>query len=384
MPAPSSYEAWRRKARRRLPQFAFDFVDGGAGAEIALARNCEALAIAQVTPRLGLPLSCVDLSISLFGRTYAAPVGLAPVGLAGIVRPDADRLLARAAADRGLPFVLSATASTPLEEIAAITPPWFQLYVPERRDDALEIVTRANQAGCPVLVVTVDMPAAGLRRRDLANDLRIGAPSLRMILDAARRPAWSLRRVVAGPFAFPNQVAHPVTGPADWAARVRAQTGGLITWDFLQRIRDRWPRAMVLKGVLDPEVACRAHAIGCDGVVVSNHGGRQLDCAPAAFEALPDVVASCSAGGEVLFDSGARSGEDVLKVADRGAAMTFVGRLPLLALAAAGARGLEACLDNLIDETRRAFALAGKGSAAAVSRTAGFSEVVESKNTSLD
>lgn len=330
-----------------------------------MLRNRAALDAATVVPSLPVPADAVDLSVDLFGLRYAAPIGIAPLGLAGIVHPHADTILARSAAEIGLPYVMSSTASTALEVVAdaAGAAPWFQLYLPRREEDVFGLLARARGAGCRIAVLTVDMPVAGARMRDRRNGLRVDPPSPRMVLDAMLRPAWSLRRVRAGRLTFPNQPQSACAHGLSWQERLERQTGGRLTWDLLRGIRDAWPGALLLKGILCPETAAAAVEAGCDGIVVSNHGGRQLDCAPAAFDALGGVAAAVGDQAVALFDSGLRSGEDILKAVDQGAAAGFLGRPLLYALGAGGEAAVRAFLSDLIAETRRAYALAGRSPA---------------------
>lgn len=358
-------EALRRAAAAKLPRFAFDFIDGGAGEERALARNRSALANTTIVPSMPIPIEAVDLSMDLFGRRYAAPIGIAPMGLAGLVHPSADSIIAKCAADLGVPYVLSCTANTSIDDVRdrAGVPPWFQVYVPFDEETVFTMLARARAAECPVVMVTVDMPIVGARFRDRRNRLRFAPPSSLMVGSAMLRPRWTLRHLCAGWPEFPNQPAARSAHDATWQEQLQRQTGGAITRDLLRRIRDAWPGSLLLKGVLSPEVASDGMEAGYDGIVVSNHGGRQLDSAPAAFAALQPIVAALPRRTQVLFDSGLRYGEDVLKVLDKGAVAGFFGRSVLFALAAGGGPAVHMHLSDLIAETRRAFALAGRHSA---------------------
>lgn len=329
-----------------------------------MERNRAALGAATVTPGLPIPPEAVDLSVNLLGQSYAAPVGIAPLGLAGLVHPRADIILARSAAELGLPYVTSSTASTAVEVVAASTgvPPWFQLYVPRVEEDVFGLLARVRAAGCPVAMLTVDMPVAGARLRDRRNRLRVDPPSPRMLFSAMLRPTWSLRRLHAGRLHFPNQPESASAPDLSWQERLQRQTGGALTWDLLRRIRDAWQGPLLLKGILCPQIASAGIEAGYDGIVVSNHGGRQLDCAPAAFDVLGSIAAAVGRRALTLFDSGLRCGEDILKVADRGAAAGFFGRPLLYALGAGGEVAVRAYLTELIVELRRAYALAGRQS----------------------
>jgi len=352
----------RRSARRRLPGFAFDFIDGGAGREAAAARNTQAFVDAEIHPDPLHPRSR-DASCVLFKQSYAAPFGVAPMGGLGIVDAHADISIARAAAACDVPYVLSCVANTSIEDVAraAGRSPWLQLYCPQDRSLLFGLVDRAKDLGCPVLMLTVDMPMVGKRLRDIRN--RLSMPlrwSARTVLDAVARPRWSLKQVVNGPLHWPN-LSVPAGGADDLATLMARQTGGVIDWELIAMLRDRWPGALLIKGVQSASVARRAHQLGCDGVVVSNHGGRQLDGATASLHSLP-AVAAAMRGGVTAIDSGLRCGEDVLKARLAGAFVAFFGRPVAFAYAAGGQPAVEALLRILRHEYLCASAQAGEGS----------------------
>lgn len=357
---------FRRHARKRLPRFVFDFVDGGAGFESALARNERAFGQFQVTPRIGINPEHVDTTATLFGEQYAAPYGIAPLGLCGLVHPRADIQLALTAAKFKLPYIVSATASTSVEEIAEATgsAPWFQLYAPKSSARLEQLIQRVDQLGCPVLVITVDTAAPGKRVRDLRNGLRIPyRPSLYSLFEAARHPLWSFRRISAGGISFPN-LATPenLQGPLPFSELMSWQTGGSLDWEVLHRIRQQWRRKLVLKGVLSAADAKHAQGLGIDAVIISNHGGRQLDCAPSPISVLGDFVAKGLTPDFLMMDSGIRCGEDIIKTLALGAGFAFVGRPFLYALAAGGVAGAEHLIGLLMQELRSAMRLTGASS----------------------
>jgi isopentenyl diphosphate isomerase/L-lactate dehydrogenase-like FMN-dependent dehydrogenase len=359
---------FRRRARRSLPGYVFDFIEGGAGAERARARNETAFAEVELVPRLGARSAELDLSTHCLGQPFDTPVGIAPLGLGGLVHPEADLMLARVAARCRIPFVLSATSNTPIERICRElgSAPWFQFYAPRSPVAAAALLDRADGAGCPVLVVTADVAAPGKRLRDLRNGLQLPLrPSLRNLSMTLRHPRWALRRLAAGPIAFPN-LASPGNDEASlpFSAVMAWQTGGALDWHALARLRERWPRQLVLKGVLAPQDAQRARQIGYDAVVVSNHGGRQFDAAPAPIAMLPLMRQAGVTPDVLMLDSGVRSGEDVVKALALGAGMVFLGRPFLFALASGGEAGVERLVSLLREDVARAMSLLGMTSLA--------------------
>ncbi|MBL8492611.1 MAG: alpha-hydroxy-acid oxidizing protein [Rhodocyclaceae bacterium] len=349
-------------ARRRLPRFVFDYVEGGAEDESALARNAAALARLRLRPRVLRDVSCRSQAVRLLGQELPSPLLVAPTGLNGLVRRDGDVALARAAAAHGLPFVLSSAATTRLEEVAerAGGDLWFQLYVLSARHFAESLMARARAAGYRVLVLTVDVPVSGARERDQRNGFRMPfrlTPSL--ALDACRRPAWCLDFLRGGMPELANLKSEGAGDLEAQAALLARQMDTSLAWESLAWVRDHWPGRVLLKGVLDPEDADRAMAAGLDGVIVSNHGGRQLDAAPATIEALPGVVAAVAGRGAVLVDSGFRRGADVLKAVALGADAVLLGRATLYGLAAAGEAGAAAVIALLKAEIDRNLALLG-------------------------
>jgi len=354
---------FRAQARCKLPRFVFDYVDGGAGDERALARNTAAFTEMSLTPRIGADPGLVNLKTSLCGTEFAAPFGVAPLGMCGLVDPAADVRLARAAAKFGLPYIMSTTASTSLEEVsmAAGRAPWFQLYATKSENATLQLLQKIERLGCPALVVTVDTAAPGKRLRDLRNGLRLPyRPTPAAVADLALHPSWLLRRLRAGQVAFPNLPQpdgdYRNRSFQDWMGW---QTGGKLDWENLRKIRAAWPRKLLLKGVLCAADAVQAASIGVDGVIVSNHGGRQLDSAPAPLSVLAQFVSRGLGPDFLAIDSGIRSGEDVIKCLAQGAGFTFLGRPFLFALAAQGEAGVERMIEMMFDDIARAMKLLG-------------------------
>jgi L-lactate dehydrogenase (cytochrome) len=349
----------RRAARRRLPRAVFDYVDGGTEDEVTMRRNRAAFEELELEPRVLRDVSDVDPSTTVLGRPIPLPVVLAPTGMTRLTHWEGELAVARAAARVGLPYVLSTMATTSIERVAAVGAPlWFQLYVWRDRGLCRELVDRARAAGCHALVLTVDTPVAGARERDFRNGLTVPPTvGLRTLLDGARRPAWWWRFLTSEALSFDN-VRGRVEGPAT-LAYVASQFDQAVTWDDVAWLRDIWDGPLVLKGVVSPADAKQAVAMGVAGIVVSNHGGRQLDHVPATIDALPRVVDAVGGETEVLVDSGVRRGVDVAKALALGARAVMVGRAYLYGLGVAGEDGVVHAVRLLEGELRRAMSLLG-------------------------
>ena len=359
-------EDYRRRARQVLPRLVFDYVDGGAEDERCLRRNRDALEALPLVPECLRDTSAMDIGIELFGRRWNAPFAVAPIGLAGLVRPGADALLAAAAQAARVPFILSTASNTRIEDVRAAAPDatlWMQLYVMGERAIAERIVRRARAAGFEALVLTVDVPVSGLRERDLRHGFRV---PMRLtpgtVFDMARHPAWLLRLARSGMPQFANLL------PEEDGAAVSAQTQAALlsrtmdrtlTWDSLGWLRKLWDGPLLVKGLLGAEDAKRAVRHGADGIVVSNHGGRQLDAAPASIAALPRIVDAVDGRIPVLMDGGIRRGSDVVKALALGARAALVGRAPVYGLACDGEQGVLSVLQLLAQETERTMTLLG-------------------------
>lgn len=359
-----SIEAMREAARRRLPKFAFDFIDGGALSEAGMARNAAAFAAVRLTPRVLTGCVARDPSVELFGHRFSLPFGVAPIGLAGLAGDRVDEGLARAALEAGAPYVLSTAATTAIETLAAIAPgSWFQLYVGRDQPITDDLLQRAMAAGVGALVVTVDVPAPGKRVRDLVNGFGLPLrPTPAMAFDLLTHPSWSLGLARRGAPRFANleRYAERGAGAQSLAALMAAQSSARLDWDLLAAIRRTWKGPLIVKGVMHPQDAWRLAQMGVDGLVVSNHGGRQLDCAPAPLEALPAVRQAVGPQLPVLVDGGARSGEDIARALALGADMVLLGRPFLFAAAARGAlRGGRELFALLADELDRAMTQLG-------------------------
>ncbi len=360
-------EDYRKLAARRLPRMVFDYLDGGAEGERGLARNLGAFANVRLRPRRLVDVSRRDLSIELFGRRQNLPLVIAPTGLNGALWPDRNVLLARAAAAAGIPFVLSTAATTTIEDVAdrAGGDLWFQLYVVQR-PLAEALTKRALAAGYKTLVLTVDVSVNGKRERDLRNGFAIPfRPSARSVLDAARRLAWLLRQVRHGLPQLANFGDAGRKGDVNaQAALMKRQMDASFAWNDLDALRQSWPHVLVVKGICRVEDAKRCEALGVDAVVLSNHGGRQLDDTPAPLALIRGTAGQLSR--PVLTDSGIRRGADVVKSVALGASAVMLGRATLYGLAARGGAGVAHVLDILRAEIDTTLALLGRSPVAAL------------------
>ena len=362
---------YRAAAQRRLPPFLFHYIDGGAYAEHTLARNVADLAGIALRQRVLRNMTGLSLETALFGETLAMPVVLAPVGLTGMYARRGEVQAARAAANKGVPFALSTVSVCPIEEVApAIDRPlWFQLYVLRDRGFMQHALERAQAAGCSTLVFTVDMPVPGARYRDAHSGMSGPRAALRRYLQAATHPRWAWDVGLRGrPHDLGNITAyrgHP-TGLEDYIGWLGANFDPSISWKDLEWIRAFWKGPMVIKGILDPEDAKDAVRFGADGIVVSNHGGRQLDGVPSTARALPAIADAVKGELKILADSGIRSGLDVVRMIALGADAVLLGRAFVYALAAAGQAGVEHLLDLVEKELRVAMTLTGARSVAGI------------------
>ncbi len=357
----------RRRARRRLPHFAFEYMDGGAGADTGIAHNWAALDAVELVPRYGVMPSLPPIGIELFGRKYAAPIGIAPMGGPSLVWPGADAAMARAAQQARVPYTLGTVGGMTIEQAGALAPDvfWFQLYRLARNDHALgyDLVRRAEAAGAHVLVLTVDVPVRTTRPREVVVGLGGGPlrPDLRMLLDMVAAPAWLLALARRGQPKFANLEAYAGANASvnDVIRFARNEIGGAFIWDEIARLRERWRSPLVLKGLLHPGDAERAVSIGVDGIWVSNHGGRQIEALPPPIDVLPAIAAAVGGRAAVLMDSGVRSGVDVVRALALGADAVFAGKAFLWGLGALGDAGPGHVLDLLIDETKAALGQIG-------------------------
>jgi L-lactate dehydrogenase (cytochrome) len=358
---------YREIARRRVPKFLFEYVDGGSYAEVTLQRNVADLQAIALRQRVMRDISNVDLSTNLFGLPMAMPVGLGPVGLAGMYARRGEVQAARAAEAAGIPFCLSTVSACPLAEVVrgVSKPIWFQLYIIRDRSFMRDLLAGAQEAGCSALVFTVDMPVPGTRYRDyrsgLAGASGLGG-SLRRLGQAMLRPQWAWD---VGLWGRPHSLGNvePVlgsnTGLEDFFAWMRNNFDPTVTTKDLEFIRSEWKGPLIIKGILDEEDAREAAKLGADGIIVSNHGGRQLDGVPSTAAALPPIAQAVGSDLSVLVDGGVRSGLDVVRMLALGAKGVLLGRAWAYALAGGGQGGVAHMLQLIEAEMRVAMALTG-------------------------
>jgi (S)-mandelate dehydrogenase len=359
-----SIEELRKLAKRRLPRAVFDFIDGGAEDERTLRGNRAAFEKVLLTRRVLAGVAEVSTETSILGKPSRLPIAIAPTGAVGFGWRGGDVAVARAAAAHGIPFSLSTSATASIEQIAAQAPGrlWFQAYFFRDREYTFGLIERARKAGYDTLMVTVDLPVGGKRERDFRNDF--GIPfrfTPRNVLDFATRPAWALDMLLRGVPQLENLAGMAMRGAdtRNLVSSVGRDQDPSLDWEIVRRVRDAWPGKLLLKGVVHPADAERAVAFGCDGVIVSNHGGRQLDGEIASFDALPGVVRAIGGKASVLMDGGVRRGADVLKALARGAEAVMIGRATFYGVCAAGEAGALRALDILADELVRTMQLCG-------------------------
>ncbi|MEN5425487.1 FMN-dependent L-lactate dehydrogenase LldD [Stenotrophomonas pennii] len=355
---------YRAAAQRRLPPFLFHYLDGGAYAEHTLRRNVEDLAGIALRQRVLRDMSELDLQTELFGETLAMPVALAPVGLTGMFARRGEVQAARAAASRGIPFTLSTVSVCPIEEVApAINRPmWFQLYVLRDRGFMRNALERAQAAGVTTLVFTVDMPVPGARYRDMHSGMSGPNAALRRAGQVLAHPLWALDVGLRGrPHDLGNISAYlgNPTGLGDYIGWLASNFDPSISWKDLEWIREFWKGPMIIKGILDADDARDAVRFGADGIVVSNHGGRQLDGVLSTARALPAIADAVKGNLKILTDSGIRSGLDVVRMLALGADAVLLGRAFVYALATHGEAGVANLLDLVAKEMRVAMTLTG-------------------------
>jgi len=369
MPAPiTNIEDLRVMARRRVPKALFEYVDGGSYDELTLRANRADLDAIRLRQRVMVDTSARDLSTTMLGEKVAMPVAIAPTGLTGLIHGDGEILAARAAEAAGLKFCLSTLSICTIEDVASAVkrPIWYQLYVFKDRGFARAMIERASAVGCKTMFLTVDLPYRGQRHADIKNGLTVPPRlTLRNCWDIATKPNWAMSVLMGKRKSFGNLDSYLGSKPGyapsvlktgSWATSNSDQS---LNWRDLDWIRERWTGKLVLKGILDAEDAKRAAEEGVDGIVVSNHGGRQLDGAAGSISALPYIVDAVGDRLEVLFDGGVRSGHDVFKALANGARGCLIGRAYLYGLAAMGEAGVAAALEVIRESFDNAMILTG-------------------------
>jgi L-lactate dehydrogenase (cytochrome) len=370
-------DEYQRLANRRLPAFIAEYVNGGSYAEHTLRRNVEDLRTIELRQRVLNDVSNVDTSTKLFGRDCGMPLGLGPIGISGMLARRGEVQAARAAEQANVPFCLSTVSICSIEEVRAAVkgPIWFQLYVIRDRACMTDLIDRAEAAGCSALVFTVDMPVPGIRYRDYRSGMS-GISGWRMHLarygQAVRRPRWSLDVGLRGrPHSLGNLVkvlgAH--SGLGDYVGWLGRNFDPSVTWREIEWVRSRWKGPLIVKGILDIDDARAAADVGVDGIVVSNHGGRQFDGVRSTARALPGIADAVGSRLTVLADGGVRTGLDVLRMVALGAHGVLLGRAWAYALAAGGGPYVASMLDTMKRELAAAMAMAGRTRIANVDRT---------------
>lgn len=349
----------RARAKRLMPRFAFEYMDGGAGADTGVQRNWAALDAVELAPRYGRVVLPPDCPTTLFGTPYAAPIGIAPMGGPSTAYPGAETYLARAAQAARVPYTLGSLSGIDVERAAQLAPDvlWFQLYRFAREEHriGLDLTRRAAAAGVKVLVLTIDTPIRTTRPREtrsgIVNPFRL---TNRLRFDALTSPRWLASMMRNGIPRFVSLAPYMKQGAslAESAAFIKREWGGAFTWDEIARYRDLWKGPLMLKGVLHPADARKAIDLGVDGLFVTNHGGRQVEALPTSIDVLPAIASEAAGKATLIFDSGVRSGTDVARALALGADAAFVGKAFLWSLGALGPEGPAHCIDILIEELR--------------------------------
>ena len=370
MKKAASVSDYRALARARLPHFLFEYLDGGSYDEVTLGRNVDDLRSVALRQRVLRDVSDIDVSTELFGRRWTMPVGLGPVGLSGLYARRGEVQAAKAAAAAGVPFSLSTLSACSIGEVARAAPLWFQLYIVKDRGFVAEMIARAKDAGCGALLLTVDLAVPGTRYRDYRSGLTGAmAGSANRFGQVVRRPGWAWDVGLRGrPLTMGN--LEPLLGSgavlADLMGWVARNFDASVTWKDVEWVRGLWDGPLVIKGILDPDDARAAAASGADAIVVSNHGGRQLDGVSSTARALPRVAEAVGSKLPILVDGGVRSGLDVVRMLALGADFVLLGRAWAYALAACGEAGVAHVLKLIDAEMRVAMALTGCTSIAAI------------------
>ena len=361
-------------ARRRIPGFVFAYLDSGTGQDHAKRGNRSSYDNINLTPQFLRGRVNPDIAVSLFGKSYEAPFGVAPIGLASLIWPGAEQILAKTASKNNFPYTLSTVAGDSIERVSAVggDMTWFQLYAPHDRDLCADLLQRAAASKVETLVVTADVPSPSRRERMRIAGAPLGsrgnsAFSPRVLWQSAMRPEWAIRTLLNGGARFRNMEPYSSNNGAMSITKfIGEQLNGSLDWDYLAEIRKQWKGNLVLKGILHGQDAARALGLGVDGLIISNHGGRQLDAAPQPLDQLAQIRAVVGADVPLIVDSGVRSGLDVVKALAAGADFVMLGRAFMYAVAALGVRGGDHAAAILFEETRDVMAQMGLKSIADV------------------
>lgn len=361
MDRAASIEDLRLRAKSRIPHFAFDLVDGGAENERNMRRNSEAFEEVELTPRYMVDVSNIDTRATVFGQTFDAPFGMAPIGMLNAFWPGADLTLARLCKAQNIPYTASSASSTTLEQLAEAADGngWFQLYVSSDANVTEGLIARAEAAGYTTLMVTADVPAAGKRDRDIRNQLAVPFRfTPEVILQCAMNPRWALTSLKHG---TPNvaNYADLLQSATSYADVQKTLITPGFTWEDLKRLRARWKGRLLVKGILHAKDAVACAELGCDGIVVSNHGGRQVAFGPPTIEALPAIAEAVAGRMTIILDSGIRRGADILRAKALGADFAFAGRAFAYGVGAGGNAGAQRAFDILQLELVRALGQLG-------------------------
>lgn len=376
---PATFADFRRLAERRLPRFLFDYIDGGSGAEVTLARNTADWEAVKLNQKVLRDASKIDTSVELFGRKLAMPIVLAPIGMGGMTRRRGEVQAKRAADKAGVAFCLSTVGVCPLEEVAAVSdqPFWFQLYMLRDRGIVQEILERAHATGVDTLAFTIDLAVLGTRYRDIRNGMAGGlGPWGRLRsgpIDFALHPRWAWDvGVKGGPHGFGNLAKYvkQSKNPRDYLHWTGSQFDPSVTWKNIEWLRKVWPGRLVLKGILDVDDARQAVSVGADGMIISNHGGRQLDGVASTATMLPRIADAVGSETTLLVDGGIRTGQDLVRALALGAKAVMIGRPWVMAVAGGGEAGLTRLLTLMKHDMRTALGLTGIASAGDVTGAA--------------
>lgn len=366
--APASAADYRLRAEKRLPRFLFDYLDGGAYAELTLRRNMADLETIELRQRILRDVSTLTTEKSFLGNVLTMPLALSPVGLSGMMARRGEAAAARVAGEFGIPYCLSTLSICSVEEVSAATkgPLWFQLYMIRDRGSVADLIARARAAKASALVLTVDLPVVGTRYRDVRNTMSGGggawARLRRGLLSYMMHPGWTLDvGLRGGPHVLANVAPYVAnaTTPADFSAWANASLDPTVSWKDIEWVKSQWGGPLIIKGILDPEDALEAVNCGADGIVVSNHGGRQLDGVASSIRALPPIAEAVAGKTLIIMDGGIRSGQDMLKALASGADLTMMGRPWVYALAGGGEKGLTHLLSAMEGELSVSMALTG-------------------------